>query len=244
MSTLADTSPTSGIPAAALAAAAASASAGAVHHMPFEADGDHSSDAYFDDDGVSPATGSASMLSVVDCSDRFRHVHGSLPFFAFHVFSLLITIFLLFVALSDPSMMHAMWYIFLEFVMVALFTFELVSRWYLSRSSFFQNRTNIAEAALCATCIFTFVMLLYSRGGVSARAHREAQLEAPDQRLKKRNTEAAEHEVIVLLRFFAQLFRSAIYLRNVIRARQMQQVQHLHHHHHHHLGGSGAQIAV
>ena len=161
------------------------------------------------------------VIEPLEWRDSYRNFFGNLPCAFFHTVSLLVTSFLLAVALMDRALLHSAWYSLLEGLMVLFFAFELASRWVLARSGgFFQNRTNLAECILCGVCIVTFFTLIFARSSTS-RQQRALEAKEPQHDASASSArQAVEHEIVVVLRFTAQLFRACMYLRNVLRVRR------------------------
>ncbi len=211
----------------------------------------YSSNSSLNDLGISGGGGGAPIIiDQLEWKDTYRHIFSNLPLAFFHVASLLVTFFLVFMAIADRRAMHSTWYLLLEGIMVLFFTFEIVSRYLLSRSvfgSYFKNKTNLAEALICGVCLMMFVLLLIGRstsggGGIrgSSAVAQERNLPHAQEAIRREET---EHELVVVVRFAFQLFRGVLYLRNVARARRenaedgrisMHHHSNQHHHHHHH----------
>lgn len=209
------------------------------------------------------SSGNSNALSVseVTCKDSFRHVFLNLPLGFFHVLSLLVTFFLIFIALAERSTTQKTWYLLLEGIMVFFFAFEITSRYILSRSvfgSYFKNRANLIEALVCGVCVIMFLFLLFSRGGGIGRRGGSSSSNLPklssnipDEKAQL-DREDTEHELVVIVRFVAQMFRGYLYLRATLRKRREMtanggdggdRIMIMHHHHHHVRSGSNSSAA-
>ena len=209
--------------------------------------------------------GAPIVIDQLEWKDTYRHIFANLPLVFFHIISLLITFFLVFIAIADRRAMQKTWYLLLEGIMVLFFTFEVASRYILSRTSvfgsYFKNKANLIEAIICAVCLLMFLFLLVgksrsARGGEYYYQQQERNLPHAQADAKR---EATEHELVVVVRFAFQLFRGVLYLRNVARARRDNAedsslasggggggagVGHrisMHHHHHHQYFQRGGQ---
>lgn len=166
--------------------------------------------------------GAPIVIDQLEWKDTYRHIFSNLPLVFFHILSLLITFFLVFIAIADRRAMQKTWYLLLEGIMVLFFTFDVSSRYILARSSvfgsYFSNKANLVEAIICGVCLIMFLFLLTGRtGGRNSAEYLERQLPHAQEDLKR---EEAEHELVVVVRFAFQLFRGVLYLRNVARARR------------------------
>lgn len=177
--------------------------------------------------GSANNSGAPLVIDQLEWKDTYRHVFANLPLVFFHILSLLITFFLVFIAIADRQAMSKTWYLLLEGVMVLFFTFEIVSRYVLSRSvfgSYFQNRTNLVEALVCGICFLMFFVLLFSKirnkAAFGTKSNAEMEKNLPHYAREETHREEAEHELVVVIRFAAQLFRGVLYLRNVMRAKR------------------------
>lgn len=130
--------------------------------------------------------------------DQYRQCFMNMPCRMFHLFVLSATMLLLVFALLQPSSTQATWYHFLEFVVILIFVVEVTSRLYIARSHFWVSKVNVIETGICAVCVIAFVAMSIGRQGGSR----------------------TEHEVVMGLRYLAQLLRVSVFLKSGWRTAQ------------------------
>jgi hypothetical protein len=124
--------------------------------------------------------------------DRYRQCFMNLPCRVFHTFVLVATLFLLAMSFLQSSSTQTMWYQSLEGVIILIFVTEVSSRLYIARSHFWVSKVNVIEAGICAVCVVTFAAMV----GATQGGSRE------------------EHEVIMGMRYIAQLLRISVFYKS------------------------------
>jgi hypothetical protein len=128
--------------------------------------------------------------------DHYRQCFMNLPCRVFHLFVLVATLVLVAVAFLDPQSTQAVWYHFLEGTILVIFVTEVASRLYIARSHFWASKINAVEAGICGLCVVAFLAMTVAHHGGSRE----------------------EHEVVMGLRYVAQLLRLSVFYKSGLSA--------------------------
>ena len=95
------------------------------------------------------------------------------------------SVFLLIYSFVDRAVLAAPWYHCIEGIVTLLFVSEIALRLSVMKSSFWESKTNIVEAAMCVVCVLIFFILHFAA-----------------------YTTRLEHNALIVLRYSAQILRT------------------------------------